>query len=117
MSGVTSYQAGLVAEDQVSAEYRRRGHKTCQRRWRGRGGEIDLIIEDGPGLVFVEVKCARDFARAAERVSRRQMQRIFTTAGEYLARMPNGLDTDARFDVALVDGTGRIEIMENAFGH
>jgi Holliday junction resolvase-like predicted endonuclease len=28
-----------------------------------------------------------------------------------------GLDTNARFDVALVDGAGRIEIMENAFGH
>jgi hypothetical protein len=28
-----------------------------------------------------------------------------------------GLNTNARFDVALVDGTGRIEILENAFGH
>ncbi|MGR3662084.1 MAG: YraN family protein [Paracoccaceae bacterium] len=117
MSGAISYYAGLAAEDQVAAEYARRGHKTCERRWRGRGGEIDLIVEDGDGLVFVEVKRARDFARAAERVSRRQMQRIYDTAGEYLARMPMGLNTNARFDVALVDGTGRIEILENAFGH
>lgn len=117
MSGATSYHAGLVAEDQVADEYARRGQKTCQRRWRGRGGEIDLIVEEGDGLVFVEVKRARNFARAAERITRRQMQRIYDTAGEYLARMPQGLNTNARFDVALVDGTGRIEILENAFGH
>ena len=117
MSGATSFHAGMVAEDQVAAEYHRRGQKTCERRWRGRGGEIDLIVEQDDGLVFVEVKRARDFARAAERISRRQMQRIYDTAGEYLALMPLGLNTNARFDVALVDGTGRIEIVENAFGH
>ena len=117
MSGATSFHAGMVTEDQISAEYQRRGQKICQRRWRGKGGEIDLIVEQDDGLVFVEVKRARNFARAAERVSHRQMQRIYNTAGEYLARMPMGLNTNARFDVALVDGTGRIEIMENAFGH
>ncbi len=117
MSGATSFHAGMVAEDQVATEYERRGQKTRQRRWRGKGGEIDLIVEQDDGLVFVEVKRARNFARAAERVSHRQMQRIFDTAGEYLAGMPMGLNTNARFDVALVDGTGRIEIMENAFGH
>lgn len=117
MSGATSYHAGLVAEDQVASLYQRRGQEICQRRWRGRGGEIDLIVRQDDRLIFVEVKRARDFARAAERLGRRQMRRLYDAAGEYLARMPMGLDTEARFDVALVDGAGRIEILENAFGH
>ncbi len=117
MSGAVSYHAGLRAEEQVSANYARRGYRPCARRWRGRGGEIDLIARDGDGYVFVEVKRARDFARAAERVSLRQLRRISAAAAEFLGRAKAGLDTPARIDVALVNGTGQIEIIENAFGH
>lgn len=116
MSGSVSYHAGLCAEDQVAADYARRGHGTRGHRWRGKSGEIDLIAEDGDGLIFVEVKKSRDFARAAERLSRRQMQRIYASASEYLGQMPNGQLTAVRFDVALVNGSGAIQIIENAFG-
>lgn len=116
MGGSTSYHSGLSAEHQVAAEYARRGHPKRDHRWRGRSGEIDLIAQDGDGLIFIEVKKSRDFARAAERVSRRQMQRIYASASEYLGRMPQGLDTCARFDVALVNQAGEIQIVENAFG-
>ncbi len=116
MSGSVSYHAGLSAEDQVAADYARRGHGTRGHRWRGSAGEIDLIAEDGDGLIFVEVKKSTDFARAAERLSRRQMQRIYASAAEYLGQMPRGQMTDVRFDVALVDASGAIEIIENAFG-
>ena len=117
MSGLTSYHAGLVAEEAVEKHYARNGHEIVGRRWRGSGGEIDLIARDGDGLIFIEVKKSRDFARAAERVSRRQMQRIYATASEYLAGEPNGQDTDVRFDVALMDLSGQIQVIENAFGH
>ncbi len=117
MSGAVSYLAGLAAEDQVAAEYSRRGHEICQHRWRGRGGEIDLIVRDGDGFIFVEVKKARDFASAVERLTQRQLKRIYTAAAEFLGQTPNGLDTLARIDVALVDSVGRIQIVENAYGH
>jgi len=117
MSGAVSYYAGLAAEDQVADDYGRRGHATCQRRWRGKGGEIDLIARDGDGLIFVEVKKARDFARAAERLTGRQLGRIYAAATEYLGQMPNGQDTLARIDVALVNAAGQIQIIENAYGH
>ena len=87
-----------------------------ERRWRGSAGEIDLIVEDGAGLVFVEVKASEDFARAAEQLSERQMGRIYAAASEYLGLMPTGQATETRFDVALVDGVGRVEILEAAFG-
>lgn len=117
MSGAVSYYAGLAAENQVAAEYQRRGHTVCQHRWRGQGGEIDLIARDGDGLIFIEVKKAGDFARAVERITLRQLQRIYAAAGEYLGRMPLGQNTPVRIDVALVNSAGQIEIIENAFGH
>lgn len=116
MSGAVSYHAGLSAEAQVAADYARRGHRCRHRRWRGSAGEIDLITTDGDGLIFVEVKQSSDFAGAAERLSQRQMHRIYASAAEYLGRMPLGQDTPARFDVALVNGAGQIRIIENAFG-
>ncbi|WP_323035725.1 YraN family protein [Pararhodobacter sp.] len=114
MSGAVSYHAGLSAEDQVARDYVRRGFPVAARRWRGKGGEIDLILRDGAGFVFVEVKKSRDHARAAERLRPQQMQRLFAAASEYLGQCPTGLDTFARFDVALIDAQGRIQILENA---
>jgi putative endonuclease len=115
MSGLRSYHAGRVAEDQVAARYLRAGRTICARRWRGQSGEIDLIARDGAQVIFIEVKQARNFARAAESLSSRQMSRILSAASEFLADEPAGDLTDCRFDLALVDGQGRIEVLENAF--
>ncbi len=116
MTGSVGYHAGLSAEDIVAKGYARGGYDLLERRWRGAGGEIDLIFRKNDAIVFVEVKKSRDFAAAAARVSKRQIARIYASAGSYLARCPAGLDTEARFDVALVDGVGSTEIIENAFG-
>jgi len=114
MSGMVSYLAGASAEEQVGAHYARNGMPITARRWRGKGGEIDLVAQDGDGLVFIEVKKSRSHARAAERLSMRQIRRLFDAAGEYMAVFSSGRAVNARFDVALVDGAGRIEILENA---
>lgn len=115
MSGVVSYHAGVAAEDLVATDYARRGFSLREQRWRGPGGEIDLIFEKAGALVFVEVKKARDFAVAAARITARQMDRIAASAACYLAVMPSGQDTEMRFDAALVDARGALEIRENAF--
>lgn len=116
MSGLTSYHAGLAAEGAVEEHYIRNGYLIADRRWRGAAGEIDIVARNADGLIFIEVKKSRDFARAAERLSHRQMTRIFNTASEFLAGEPSGQDTNVRFDVALMDETGRIQVIENAFG-
>jgi len=117
MTGLVSYHAGLAAEGSVERHYASAGHEIARRRWRGSGGEIDLITRDGDGLIFIEVKKSKSFARAAERVSRRQMRRIYASASEFLAGEPNGQDTEVRFDVALVNAVGQIQVIENAFGN
>ncbi len=115
--GQTAYLAGLSAENRIAQDYERRGFAVARMRWRGKSGEIDLILRDGEDLIFVEVKHSRSFARAAGRVSAAQMCRIYRSAEEYLAGEPAGQLTNVRFDVAMMDGQGRIEIIENAFGH
>ena len=54
--GAMSYHAGLSAEKCISKDHERSGFPIAQRCWRGKRGEIDLIVQDGDGLVFVEVK-------------------------------------------------------------
>ena len=114
--GRMAHHAGLAAELRIAQDYERRGYSVARHRWRGRGGEIDLILRDGTGLIFVEVKQSRSLARAAECLSLRQMQRICLSAQEYLGTQPDGSLTDIRFDVALIDGQGQTQIIENAFG-
>lgn len=110
--GSTADCAGRAAEDIVSRHYRARGAQARGRRWRGLGGEIDLIFDHCGATVFVEVKKAADFAAAAARIGPDQIARLSRAAEEYLGC--NG-GSDCRFDVALVDRVGRVEILENAF--
>ncbi len=115
-NGERAFRTGLAAEEAVLREYLSRGHVLREHRWRGSGGEVDLIFEHEDGLVFVEVKASDNFAQAAESLSHRQMERIMNAAAEYLGQMPNGQATELRFDVALVDGQGRVDLLEGAFG-
>ncbi|CAG0910364.1 unnamed protein product [Cyprideis torosa] len=112
--GAQAYRAGLSAESSVAQDYERRGYAIVHQRWRGQGGEIDLIVRDGDGLIFVEVKQSRSFDRAAQSLGARQVERLQTAAEEYSALLPTGSLTDFRFDVALVNQRGEIRILTNA---
>lgn len=116
MSGTTSYHAGVAAEDCVARHYAGLGRPVLARRWRGKGGEIDVIARDGEDTVFVEVKRSDTHAAAALRVRDRQVRRLLDCAGEYMGTLPGGMLSPVRFDVALVDATGRVEVIENALG-
>lgn len=113
--GLTNYLAGHAAEALVARHYEDRGVAICARNWRGITGEIDLIGREGDVVVFVEVKQSRSHDLAASHISAAQIGRIFATVDEFLAGEPKGLLTDVRIDLALVDGQGRIDVVENAF--
>jgi putative endonuclease len=115
MSGSVSYHAGLAAEGLVARHYQMSGRAIAAQRWRGLSGEIDLVARDGAQVIFIEVKQSDTHAHAAEHLSARQMARIYGAAAEFLEGEPAGQLTEARFDVALVDGQGRINVLENAF--
>lgn len=111
----TAYYAGKTAEEAVAQTYERTGRPVLAKRWRGSAGEIDLIAQDGDGVIFIEVKKSRSHAQAATRLTRRQMDRIYGAGSEFLATQPKGQLTDVRFDLALVDDAGRVDVIENAF--
>lgn len=115
--GQRAWHAGAAAERTVARYFERRGAVERERRWRGQGGEIDLILSEGGEIVFCEVKAARSFDAAVMRLSEAQMLRIHAAAAEYLGGMPDGQLSQVRFDLALVDGQGNVRVMENAFGH
>ena len=115
LRGLRAYHEGVAAESAVADRYLRDGHDLLARRWRGLGGEVDLILRRGAEFVFVEVKKGRDLTHLAERVTARQVARILSAAEEFLGTQPGGLTAPVRFEVALTDGRGRIEGIENAF--
>ncbi len=114
MSGKTSYFAGKAAEEQVARLYCDHGHRLLSRRWRGRAGEVDLILEKDGELVFVEVKKSKSFGAALQHLTKHQIQRLLKSAEDCLGYFPRLSLTPMRFDVALVDATGRIDIVPNA---
>lgn len=113
--GRMAHLSGALAEDSVARLLERKGMTILARRWRGKAGEIDLIARDGTCLIFVEVKQSATHEDAAYRLVAAQQGRIMRAALEYcdaagLAPLP-----DIRFDAALVDSQGRVEILERAF--
>jgi putative endonuclease len=115
--GKMSYHFGQAAEGQVERFYVHKGARVLHRRWRGRVGEIDLVLQDVSGLIFVEVKASKSMDHALRSLRPAQIQRIMQTAEEFLAQVPTGSLTNVRFDVACVDGSAQTQVLENAFGH
>ena len=122
MSGQESRLRGRWGEEQAAGYLRRKGFRVTDVNWKCRFGEIDLIVEDGVYLCFVEVKLRKTaaYGSAAAFVDWRKQQRLRTAAELYLAGHPTGLQP--RFDVAEVyapQGTDThkplIQLVENAF--
>lgn len=110
---------GEIGENLACLELERRGYAILARRYRRRGGEIDIIARDGATTVFVEVK-TRDgsaFGSGADAVTWAKRRRIVTTALDYLARH-RLVDRPCRFDVVSVavgeDGAV-VEVIPGAF--
>lgn len=113
--GRRNHLSGLAAEAAVERVCRDAGLELLDRRWRGQAGEIDLVFLDPDGtVVFVEVKASRDFDRAMALITPKQVARLHAAGEEYVGLRPQGQLTNRRFDAALVDGQGRVQIVENA---
>ena len=110
-AGRAAGHAGAAAEEIAERLYRSLGGEIVARRWRCRGGEIDLVVSLSGETVFVEVKARRDHASAAEALRPAQKARLAAAAEIYLSRHGGG---PCRFDIVLVDRAGETERIENA---
>ncbi len=95
---------GQIGEDQALVYLQQQGLTLVERNFRCKGGEIDLIMQQGDTLVFVEVRKRADqrYGGAAASVTRTKQARLIIAAQLYLQRyrMPPA----SRFDVVALDG-------------
>jgi putative endonuclease len=110
---------GKSGEDLACRELERRGYAIVARRYRRRGGELDIIARDGPTLVFVEVKArgGRAYGDAAEAVTPLKRRKIAALATEYMVRHRLA-DCPCRFDVVAIhldSGAPVVDVFQNAF--
>jgi putative endonuclease len=115
VSGDLRQRLGAQGEQAAHDLLVAKGFHCRERNFRLRGGEIDLIMEDGPYLVFVEVKRRRslDYGAPEEAVTALKIRRMTRTALTYITR--NKLtERMVRFDVVTMDDAG-LHHFPNAF--
>lgn len=107
---------GQSAEAHAERFLESRGLIRVARNWRCRFGEIDLIMREGPTLVFVEVRMRSnaDFGGAAASVDAGKQRKLLAAAKLYLSALPEM--PPCRFDVvALTDKRAAPEWIQSAF--
>lgn len=115
--GIRTRDVGTAGEDAALAHLVAQGLTPVARQYHSRFGEIDLILRDGPTLVFVEVRLrgSQRFGGAAASITAEKRRRIVATAQQYLARLKPV--PPCRFDVVLL-GEGsppKLEWLRDAF--
>jgi putative endonuclease len=113
-------QSGARWEKTAESFLRNHGLSLIQRNFSSRFGEIDLIMEDGKTLVFIEVKYRKSshHGSGADAVTFHKQGRISRTAGWYLAKNPHRAEQFCRFDVISIDPQEKdqgINWIKNAF--
>ncbi|MBQ4533882.1 MAG: YraN family protein [Ruminococcus sp.] len=112
-------ETGKLGEEKVCGYLTGQGYRIIQRNFRIKGGEIDIIAENGFYIAFVEVKTRRPDSAVTgfEAVTKRKKGLIIRAAAEYCIRHPN--EFQPRFDIAQVIADNgvilRIDYIENAF--
>lgn len=80
------------------------GLQTVQKNYHGRFGEIDLVMLDGPTLVFVEVRfrASDRYGGGAASVTPAKQRRIILAARRYLQCKKQHALRPCRFDVVSI---------------
>jgi putative endonuclease len=104
---------GARAERRVRLHYLLRGYRVLAANARAGGNELDIVVRRGRRLVFVEVKArwGKRFGDPLESVGPEKARRLHRAAEGFLARNPELLELEIRFEVAAVRN-GRIDRVE-----
>jgi putative endonuclease len=99
---------GIEAERLAGKYLRRQGLTTVYRNYRSRYGEIDLVLQDGDTMVFVEVRFRNNirYGTAAESITREKTEKIRKTAQFFLQDNHRYAHLYSRFDVVAVSSSG-----------
>ncbi|CBA17303.1 YraN family protein [Xanthomonas albilineans] len=111
-------QRGKAVEAAARAELQRAGLRLVAANVAFRGGELDLVMQQEQGLVFVEVRYRRNaaFGGGAASVDLRKRRRLLLAAQLFLAAHPQYAAWPCRFDVVEAEGEPpRLTWLRDAF--
>ena len=113
--------AGQQGEDLAAQHFERLGFDVLARNHRTRYGELDLVVDDGRTLVFVEVKTRRSDSREPwENLHWAKQSKVRRMALSWLHESDRPFSRNLRFDgvAILLDPHGqlvRLDHLEAAF--
>lgn len=119
-AGSPTQHKGRFWEKRAESFLRRNGLSTRERNFNCRSGEIDLVMDDGESIVFVEVRFRNNkgYGSGADTVTRQKQARLIRAAQYYLCKNPRLSEMPCRFDVISVDknqGATAFHWIRNAF--
>ncbi len=112
-------QKGKAGEELALEFLKNKGYRLLEKNFSTRLGEIDLVVQKGDALVFVEVKAfTTNEASAVEKVDYRKREKITKVAEIFMLKNSKLLSKirEIRFDVLTVNlSTGEVRHYEGAF--
>jgi putative endonuclease len=110
-------RTGQIGE-QTALEYLiKKGYTLLEQNYRSRRAEVDIIVQQGQTLVFVEVKTrtAEGFGYPEEAVNSKKELMLLAAADQYIE--DNNWEQDIRFDIIAVTLSKPVNIhhIEDAF--
>lgn len=104
LSSLTPQKIGAFAEELACQYLSAQGLTLLARNYRRRSGEIDLIMQEGDTLIFIEVRYRKqaNFGHCLETICLRKQVKLIKTAQQYLRYAAISPETCCRFDVVAV---------------
>jgi putative endonuclease len=112
---------GAQFEDYARDCLAERGLRLLKQNYHCRFGEIDLIMQDGETICFIEVKFRKSlhFGGAANAIPMHKQRKIIKTAMFYIAQNRHLANQAFRFDAFLIqqqaDGSNQVNWIKGAF--
>ena len=106
------YIKGILAEYYVLFFLFIKGYKCLKHRYRGKSGEIDLIMRKKGVIIAVEVKYRKNHDDALCSIYKKQKQRIRSSLEVFVS---NKSYTGLRCDVCVIGRNLKILHLKNAF--
>lgn len=97
-SGLSGRRAEWLAILWLSAK----GYRLLERRFGGKGGEIDLVMRRGRTVAFVEVKARARLEEALTAVTARKQRLVERRVRQWLARNSWAMGYDLRADAVFL---------------
>ena len=104
-------EKGKIGEQLAQERYLARGYQLRAKNFTIRGGEIDLVMQKGEELVFVEVKVVDGIQDWSSYLSARKFQALERSIEAYCSR--EGWEGNVRLDVVFVAEGSVLEVYEN----